>query len=113
MPMTNLEISKILHGMMSAFREGIGETPYPKWEGLDQPTIDLYDGAIELIKQYEYYRITPKRIHQFWQEWAKTHRPDHLSLPIAYEDLSQTEKIKDMFVISIVNDLLNSEIISS
>lgn len=88
--------------MMAVFREGIGETPYPKWEDLDQPTIDLYLGAIDLVQSYEYHSVTPNRIHQYWHEWAKTHRPNHNSL-IPFDQLSPTEKIKDQLVVSIIS----------
>lgn len=106
--MDNLQISKILHGMMSSFREGIGETPYPIWEELDQATIELYDGAIEMIKSNCYFytiKTQPEDIHAYWLEWAKIHRPHHNSL-IPYEKLSNTEKAKDMLIISIIESLL-------
>lgn len=101
--MSNLQIAKILHGMMSVFREGIGETPYPKWEELSPETHILYYGAIDLVKNSIY--ITPEEIHEYWMEWAKKYKPNHISI-IPYSELSHTEKQKDHLIISIIESLL-------
>jgi hypothetical protein len=103
MQLSNIQIAKILHGMMSVFREGIGETPYPKWEELTVNTHILYDGAVELIKSGRY--ITPQDIHNYWMEWAKKYKPDHISI-IPYDELSETEKKKDQLIVSIIESLI-------
>lgn len=107
--MEKLQIAKILHEMMSIFKTGIHEEPYPLWHELDTNTIDLYLGAIELVQSYKYHNCSPARIHRYWQEWAKTHRVNHPSLLLDYKDLSKTEKQKDMFVVSLIRIMSFSE----
>lgn len=96
------QIGKAIHYMLSGFKVAVGQRPYKHWEDLDPDTKRLFTDAIEFVTSGE---RTPEDIHNYWAEYAKKVNPTHESL-IPFDELSEIEKLKDEFVITIINHMV-------
>ena len=105
--MNKTQIAKTLHVMLSAFCEANGQPAYDAWEDLKPEYVELLEGAIDLvsIKCAVGDSLTPSDIHDYWMEWAKTHKSDHNCI-VPFDELSPLEKAKDALIISIIVELL-------
>ena len=100
-------MAKTLHAMLSAFCVANGQPAYDAWEDLKPEYVELLEGAVDLVssKCRVGDLLTPSDIHDYWMEWAKTHKSDHNCI-VPFDDLSLLEKTKDALVISIIVELL-------
>ncbi len=98
--MTDLQIAQFVHETLSNFRVLNGQTPYPAFQDIPKENLDLYLGAIEGIRTGKIW--TYSAIHQYWEEYAKVHNPEHPCI-IPYKELSKYEKQKDMICFDLID----------
>lgn len=104
-PFNKHQIIKSLYEMMSAFKVSINEHPYCAFEIMENDEFETYDmlsNAVDLVLNNP--NIEDKDIHDYWNNWAIIHKPKHLSL-IPFEELSDTEKMKDAFIIALIRSM--------
>ena len=95
MKVTKYNLARYLHNGISLIRQNNGQSKLPAFAKEPKFIKDLYYEVIE--KTLSGAVKDPGDIHDIWSKHQKQNNTKHGLAEIQYEDLSDCEKIKDIF----------------